>query len=131
MLNDMLAGTIRSFDGGKKAGEEKPEKFWQELKLGFLSDRLKMHRVKSSREGGYGRYDVVLDPIRLNGTAVIMEFKLFDAKEESLEDTCRRALEQIENRNYESDLLVRGIPKENIVIYGLGFGEKECLAMRG
>ena len=132
VLNDILKRTISYFDGGKKAGEEEPEKFYHGLMLGLLVDRSRTHQVKSNRESGYGRYDVVLEPIAPNGTAVIMEFKLFDPKEEdALANTCQRALKQIKDRKYAADLLARGIPEEHILVYGLGFRGKECLVMKG
>ena len=62
----------------------------------------------------------------------LMEFKVFDAKKEkSLSDTVTRALEQIEFRRYDADLLKRGIPTEHIYRYGFAFKGRECLIGMG
>jgi len=85
--------------------------------------------VKSNRESGYGRYDVVMEPKDAKNVAVIMEFKVLNrnAGEESLEDTAKSALKQIEEKKYDTDLLQRGIPAENILKYGFAFEGEKCL----
>ena len=56
--------------------------------------------VKSNRESGLGRYDVVMEPKDMENVAVIMEFKVFDSEDEAeLADTAASALKQIEEKN--------------------------------
>ena len=62
-----------------------------------------------------------------------MEFKVLDAYdgESTLEDTAANALKQIGEKQYETELLARGISSENILKYGFAFSGKECLIRKG
>ena len=84
--------------------------------------------ITSNRESGFGRYDVILEPKNKTKKAFILEFKTYDGdEEEGLKDTVQAALLQIEEKKYETDLLLRGIEKENIRKYGFAFKGKNVL----
>ena len=74
-----------------------------------------------------------MEPKDSRGKAAILEFKMMNSRrgEKSLEDTAENALKQIEEKRYETELLNRGIPSENILKYGLAFHGKECLIRKG
>lgn len=133
-MNDVALNTFSYFDTGKSAsGRKEPERFYHGFVLGLIVDRAKDYIVKSNRESGYGRYDVVMEPKDIKSPAVIMEFKVFDTydEEKSLEDTAANALKQIEDKKYDTDLLARGIPAENILKYGFAFEGEKCLIQKG
>ena len=132
-LNDIMLTTMSSFDGGDGASDRRPENFYHGLVLGLLAENRGDYLLKSNRESGYGRYDVVMEPLNPEDSAVIMEFKILNARrgEKGLEDTAQNALKQIEDRKYETDLLSRGIPKDQILKYGFAFQGQSVLIRKG
>ena len=90
-------------------GENTAENFYHAFVLGMLVGLKDSYYVKSNRESGYGRYDIMLEPKDKNGNSFIMEFKVLENKEEkTIEDTIENAKKQIEERKYEEDLQERG-----------------------
>lgn len=53
------------------------------------------------------------------------------ADEKELSDTVCNALRQIDEKDYQSGLIVRGIPKERIRKYGFAFCGKKVLIGKG
>ncbi len=132
-LNEIMMNSMSYFDGGKRPSGRMPENFYHGLVLGLLAENMRDYEITSNRESGYGRYDVMMVPKKTDQPAAILEFKVFDKEddESSLEDTAANALKQIEEKQYETALLSRGVPKEKILKYGFAFKEKECLIRKG
>ena len=131
-MNDVALNTFSSFDSGKKKSNRKaPENFFHGFVLGLIVDQTENYIITSNRESGYGRYDIMLEPIdktneKLPG--IVIEFKVINhRKENSLEETVKAALKQIEEKNYNVELIKRGVKEENIHHYGFAFRGKEVL----
>jgi len=123
-MNDLTVSMFSSFDTGKRPSEKsEPERFYHGFVLGLLVDLRDRYVVTSNRESGFGRYDVLLEPLdKEKDDAMIFEFKVIDKDEENkLEDTVAAALKQIEDRKYEQILLDKGIKKDRIRKYGFAF----------
>jgi hypothetical protein len=97
---------IKSMSFFDTAGEE--EKVYHAFVMGLLIWLGNGYQVKSNRESGYGRYDIMIIPGEKSKLGFIIEFKK-TRKKETLEAAVKSALEQIENKKYETELLQSGI----------------------
>jgi hypothetical protein len=129
-MNRVAMKTFSYFDTGKKPSDEaEPERFYHGFVLGLIVDLEDTYEIKSNRESGFGRYDVMLKPLDLSDKAFIFEFKVKDIydDESTLEDTVKNALAQIDEKRYAQELISLGIPSENIRKYGFAFEGKKVL----
>lgn len=131
-INEITANIFSCFDvAGKEESRIRPENFYHGFVLGLMVDQSENYIITSNRESGFGRYDIMLEPIDKNNDkypGIIIEFKVINSrKENSLEETVKAALNQIEEKNYDAELIKRGVNKENIHHYGFAFKGKEVL----
>ena len=131
-MNDVALNTFSLFDSGKKKSNRKaPENFYHGFVLGLMVDQTENYIITSNRESGYGRYDIMLEPIDKTNEkypGIVIEFKVINPrKENTLEETVAAALKQIEEKNYDAELVKRGVKEENIHHYGFAFKGKEVL----
>lgn len=128
-INRVASATFSYFDTGKNpSGEAEPERFYHGFVLGLLVELSDKYRITSNRESGFGRYDVMLEPLGPSEDAVIIEFKVCSArKKQTLEDAAAEALDQIDRMRYAADLEAKGIPPERIRRYGFAFDGKKVL----
>ena len=130
-MNELTLSMFSSFDVGNRPSERlRPERFYHGFVLGLLVELRDRYIVTSNRESGYGRYDVILEPRNpAQNDGIILEFKVHDKEdgENTLEDTVRSALMQIEEMQYEQTLIEHNVPKEKIRKYGFAFEGKKVL----
>jgi len=100
---------VRQMFSFMDVGENTAENFYHAFVLGMLVGLKDNYYVKSNRESGFGRYDIMLEPKDKNGNSFVMEFKVLeDAEEKTIEDTIENAKKQIKERRYSEDLEERG-----------------------
>lgn len=103
------------------------ENFYHGFLLGTLVN-LKRYIIKSNRETGKGRSDIIIKYPNRRGAAVILELKVAKSFKE-MSDKCDEALSQIEEKQYDAELIEEGY--NNIVKYGITFYKKDCMIKRG
>jgi len=103
---------------------KEPEAFYQGLMLGFTVSLSGsgIYQIKSNRESGLGRFDIMLIPKDANRLGIIIELKVKEEKE-TLEKAAKRGLIQIDEKKYAEDLKQVGIKKA--LKLGIGFYGKE------
>ena len=130
-MNKVTLKTISYFDTGNIPSDEEPERFSHGFVLGLMVDQTENYIINSNRESGFGRYDIMLEPIEKTNDkypGIVIEFKVINPrKENSLEETVEAALKQIDEKNYDAELIKRGVKEENIYHYGFAFKGKEVL----
>ena len=99
------------------------ESFYHGFLVGTLMN-IDRYIIKSNREMGNGRSDILIRYPNRRGKAVIIEIKV--AKEISrLEEKCNEALEQIETKRYDAPLIQDGY--KDVIKYGIAFYKKDCM----
>ena len=127
-MNKVALQTFSFFDVGAHSSEySEPERFYHGFVLGLMVDLKRRYVITSNRESGFGRYDIILEPLSEKDVAIIIEFKVRKKRENSLEETLQNAWKQIEEKQYEAALIARGIPAERIRKYGFAFEGKNVL----
>ncbi|WP_280997139.1 AAA family ATPase [Marinitoga aeolica] len=104
------------------SGEE-PERFYHGLILGMVVGLSKKYIVKSNRETGYGRADLILIPKEKTEPGIIFEFKKYSIDfDKDLKDSAEKGIKQIEEKGYEEEIKSYGI--EKIIKVAIAFDKK-------
>ena len=133
-INEITLNVFSSFDvAGRDESRIRPENFYHGFVLGLMAGQRNNYIIKSNRESGFGRYDVMMIPKHNTNEsgkklpAIVLEFKVKKASEKSLEEAVDAALKQIEEKRYDEEILALGIEKERIRHYGFAFEGKKVL----
>lgn len=126
LFYEFVANTLSQFD----VNGNEPERFYHAFVLGMMIGIEKEYEIKSNRESGLGRYDVMLIPFDTEKKGVVIEFKKVSSyAKETLETAVEKALNQIKTKNYAQELHARGI--KNIIELGIAFEGKKVLVKQG
>lgn len=121
-LESIMESNVSCFDFTSKSKESHYHVFI----LGMLLGLRRKYYIHSNREGGRGRYDLVVEPMDKSKNGLVIEFKVARSKEELLSSS-EEALKQIEEKNYTRELKLRGIKR--VVLVGISFYQREFKAV--
>ena len=117
-INEQLFQTISYYDYA--------ENFYHGFMAGLLVN-IGGYRVKSNRESGNGRPDIVMTESKFRGRAMILELKISDTIQ-GMEKKCEEALTQMKEQKYESSLEDDGY--QPILKYAICFFKKGCMVKK-
>ena len=117
-INSQLADIISYYDYA--------ENFYHGFMAGLLVN-IGGYRVKSNRESGNGRPDIVMTESKFRGRAMILELKISDTIQ-GMEKKCEEALTQMKEQKYESSLEDDGY--QPILKYAICFFKKGCMVKK-
>ncbi|AWI05762.1 AAA family ATPase [Clostridium drakei] len=139
MLNSLTNGDIENFEdifadyvvksfSYFDIGDES-ENFYHAFVLGILVALNNKYRVKSNRESGYGRYDIMIIPKDIGKNGIIIEFKKVNKRrKETLNTAAENALAQIKTMNYRQELIELRV--KNIIELGIAFEGKDVFVLK-
>ena len=118
-INRQLADTISYYDYA--------ENFYHGFMAGLLVN-IGGYSVKSNRESGNGRPDIVMQTVQIRkGRVILLELKIASSIAE-MEAACDRGLAQIEEQHYAEPFIAEGYPE--VKKYALSFCKKECMVKK-
>ena len=121
-LNRIMSNSISVFD--IKTGEGKKEISYHNLLVGILTGNADW-LVKSNVEAGEGFADIIVETEDPNA-GIIVELK-YTKNYDEMEQACKAALDQINDRRYQEYLLNDG--RKDLTLDGIAFCKKRCKAM--
>lgn len=119
ILSEQLLSTVSFYDSA--------ENFYHGFLAGILSQS-ERYSVKSNRESGNGRSDLMIKSPSLRGRAFVIELKVSD-NIDHLEKDAGKAVKQIYDKHYMDELRTEGY--KNICCYGISFYRKDCEVQYG
>lgn len=122
LLQEFIFNSMSYYDLGE------PEKSYHLFVLGLLVNLQDSYQVKSNRESGLGRYDILLVPRNTQKLGIVIEFKKVLAdRHDTLEAAAQNALRQIKEKNYEQELRDLGV--KQIKAFGVACAGKKILVL--
>ena len=117
-ISEQLFHTISYYDYA--------ENFYHGFMAGLLVN-IGGYLVRSNRESGNGRPDIVMTESKFRGRAMILELKISDTIQ-GMEKKCEEALTQMEEQKYES--LLEEDCFQPILKYAICFFKKRCMVKK-
>ncbi len=139
-VKQLVGDTLSYYDTAEKIDKLTKERLitneqiYHIYTLGLLTILKDDYIIKSNRESGEGRYDIILIPFDKTKNGIVIELKSIKKKGKSekrenfinrINTEIDKALNQIETNKYYSELLENKIKPENIIKMAIIFAGKE------
>ena len=121
LLEEFMLKSISSMDGVN-------EGFYHGMMLGLCAVLGNRYRVRSNRESGLGRFDIQLTPLVNGIPGFLFEFKHTNDAHMDLASLAEKALQQIDEKKYDTDLRDAGV--NSIIKIGIAFRGKSAIVRR-
>lgn len=118
LLEKFMLQSIASLDGAN-------EGFYHGMMLGLCAVLSYRYQVRSNRESGIGRFDIMLIPRVKSMPGFIYEFKFTKDAKVDLEALADEALKQIMEKKYDAEFLDAGIT--DVIKIGIAFRGKNAV----
>jgi hypothetical protein len=89
-------------------GKLHPERVYHGFVVGLLAVLEPSHQVRSNRESGKGRSDVLIRPARPGKPGVVLELKVAKAGKKTLDQALEEGLAQLQAKDYAAELRAAG-----------------------
>ena len=121
VLEEFMLQSISFMDGAN-------EGFYHGMMLGLCAVLGNRYRVRSNRESGLGRFDIQLAPLISGIPGFFFEFKHTNDNHEDLDALAEKALRQIDEKKYDTELQNAGV--RSIIKIGIAFRGKNAVVKR-
>ena len=121
LLEDFMLKSVSSTDATN-------ESFYHGMMLGLCAVLGNKYKIRSNRESGLGRFDIELTPLTHNLPGFIFEFKHTADKKANLSALADKALNQINEKKYDTELRAASVTK--IITIGIAFCGKNAAVKR-
>jgi hypothetical protein len=122
MLEKQLRAFVLNILSYHDLDPDEPERIYQAFVLGLCASLEPAHRVRSNRESGKGRPDVLIVPTRPGRPGVVLELKVA-TKKKTLEQALEEGAKQVREMAYEQELRAAGA--EPVHVFVCAFDGKE------
>lgn len=121
LLEDFMLQSISGMDGAN-------EGFYHGMMLGLCAVLGNRYQVRSNRESGLGRFDIQLTPLVPGTPGFLFEFKHTKNEHVDLAALADRALQQIDEKKYDTELRNAGV--NPVIKIGIAFRGKNAVVKR-
>ncbi len=110
LLEEQLQAFVTNLLSYHDPGTVKPERVYHAFVVGLLAVLEPGYQVRSNRESGEGRPDVMIRPMQPGKPGVVLELKVAKSRKKTLAQALAEGLTQLQANDYGAELRAAGAP---------------------